>query len=85
MTTCYPTSATGTDGDNGNKSANEDVVFEQKWLEITGNVYKVGFSYHLGQCRKMTDYDEFEFRNNPYFMRIYGSLDSIRTYRQITV
>ena len=30
LTTCYPTSVTGTDGDNGNKSVKEDVVLSRK-------------------------------------------------------
>ena len=37
---------------------------ERKGLEITGNVYKLGVFYHLGQCRKMSYFDKFEIGRN---------------------
>ena len=60
LTTVYPTDMTGAHGNSGGKSAGKDVFSSgkgQKWLEITGNVYKVGFSYH--SCRRVAGYDDY--------------------------
>ena len=67
------------------KKSRKGCIWERKGAEMPKIERKQVLRFSLGQCRKTQTFDEFEFRNNPYFMRIYGSLDSIRTYRQITV
>ena len=37
------------------------------------------FDLRLGQCRKTSDYDEFEFRRKPLFYAKFQHLHTIRT------
>ena len=38
------------------------------------------FGLRLGQCRKMANYDEFEFRRKPLFYAKFQHLHTIRTF-----
>ena len=43
------------------------------------------FDLRLGQCRKMANYDEFEFRRKPLFYAKFQHLHTIQTFLLFSV